>query len=218
MAQTPLIPVVITSIGAYLAWFGVHYWRSDVTWPSDPVKAVLTGKTLPDNTRNDAQATAKTINSALNTTGGQVGSAIGGGAVAVVGNVIAETALKYKGAGYVWGGNASTVGNWDCSSFVSFVLHQCGLPLPGGKWGDPGFPPRSHGPTTLDYMLFGTGVSLANIQAGDLIVSTEHIGIAISSTQMISAESPSSGTGVAGFPGGFPAGPPIYRRVTSGST
>ena len=33
--------------GAYLSWFGVHYWRTDVNWPSDPVKAVLTGKALP---------------------------------------------------------------------------------------------------------------------------------------------------------------------------
>lgn len=47
-----VIPLVMVGVGAYLVWFGVHYWRTDVTWPSDPVKAVLTGKPLPDATKN----------------------------------------------------------------------------------------------------------------------------------------------------------------------
>ena len=48
MASANTIAAGIAVTGAYLAWFGVHYWRTDVTWPSDPVKAVLTGKPLPD--------------------------------------------------------------------------------------------------------------------------------------------------------------------------
>lgn len=51
MADAPWIPVALTLSGAYLAWFGVHYWRSDIKWPSDPVKATLTGKPLPSGTR-----------------------------------------------------------------------------------------------------------------------------------------------------------------------
>lgn len=43
----PIIPVLLIVIGAYLAWFGVHYWRQDEKWPSDPIKAVLQGKGLP---------------------------------------------------------------------------------------------------------------------------------------------------------------------------
>ena len=35
----------------YLTWFGVHYWRSDMKYPTDPVKAVLQGKPLPDRTQ-----------------------------------------------------------------------------------------------------------------------------------------------------------------------
>lgn len=44
---TPVIPVITLGIGAYLTWFGVHYWDSDTKWPTDPVKDVLTGKPLP---------------------------------------------------------------------------------------------------------------------------------------------------------------------------
>lgn len=202
---TPVLPVTITLIGAYLAWFGVHYWRSSVRWPTDPIKAVLTGKPLPDNTADDVVLPPSVAKGT---------DAIAGGAQAVGRDVIAQDAMKYNGAGYVWGGNASSIGEWDCSSFVSKVLGQdCNLSLPGGHWGDPGFPPHAHGPTTLQYMMFGTGISLADVEPGDLIVSVEHIGIAISKTQMISAESPQSGTGVANFPDGFPAGPPVYRRV-----
>jgi cell wall-associated NlpC family hydrolase len=205
--KAPILPVIITVTGAYLAWFGVHYWRSDVKWPSDPIKDVLSGKALPEATRTDNVAPIYA---------GSVGRTIAEGAGVVTGSTIANDALKYRGAGYVWGGQADKVGNWDCSSFVSKVLGEdLGLPLPGGHWGDPGFPPHAHGPTTLNYMMFGTGINLNDVRAGDLIVSVEHIGIAISPTQMISAQSPSSGTNVAGFPDGFPSGPPVYRRVTT---
>lgn len=43
----PVIPLVLMGAGVYLCWFAVHYWGSDTRWPSDPVKAVLTGKPLP---------------------------------------------------------------------------------------------------------------------------------------------------------------------------
>jgi hypothetical protein len=45
--RAPVIPLILTGIGVYLAWFAVHYWGSDTKWPTDPVKAVLTGKSLP---------------------------------------------------------------------------------------------------------------------------------------------------------------------------
>lgn len=213
--RPPLVPVTITLVGAYLAWFGAHYWRSTVAWPTDPIKAVLTGKGLPPATKESppsitnlsAYVGGTSSPGVLVTTGGSGGSAI------------ATDAMKYVGAGYVFGGNASAVGDWDCSSFVSKVLGQdLGISLPGGgRWGQAGYPPGSHGPTTLDYMLYGQGIELADVQAGDLIVSTEHIGIAISPMQMVSAQSEATGTGVSGFPAGFPAGPPIYRRVTAGA-
>lgn len=47
VGSAPVIPLIMMGIGGYLAWFGIHYWRRDVKWPSDPVKAILTGKGLP---------------------------------------------------------------------------------------------------------------------------------------------------------------------------
>jgi cell wall-associated NlpC family hydrolase len=211
VGDAPLIPVILLITGGYLAWFGIHYWKDTATkWPSTPVKDVLTGKGIPapvpDQTTAQLDAAVKQAN--------VTGLTAGPGASAT-GSAIADDALKYQGASYVWGGNASAVGDWDCSSFVSYVLgHDLGMNLPGGKWGDPGFPPGSHGPTTLDYLLFGSPLNQDQVQAGDLIVSSVHMGIAISTTQMISAQDPALGTGISDFPAGFPGGPPHYRRVS----
>ncbi len=53
VGDAPVVPVILIGAGMYLAWFGVHYWRSNVRWPTDPVKAVLQGKSLPDRTPSD---------------------------------------------------------------------------------------------------------------------------------------------------------------------
>lgn len=45
--DVPILPVTLMVFGAYLAWFGVHYWGSDTKWPTDPLKAVLTGNPIP---------------------------------------------------------------------------------------------------------------------------------------------------------------------------
>src|SRR5215472_13498415 len=75
-----------------------------------------------------------------------------GGAAVVTGDQVASDALRYVGAGYIYGGPAARPGDWDCSSFVSYVLgHDLGMALPGGKWGAPGFPPGSHGPVVESY-------------------------------------------------------------------
>ncbi len=215
MTDTPAVPTALILSGAYLTWFGIHYWRADPAWPSDPIKAILTGKPIPIAKKSDAALlTTSVVGPGLQiandvTASGLVGTGAGAD--------IAHDALKYQGAGYAWGGNASRVGLWDCSSFVSKVLGQdFGMRLPGGgRWGDPGYPPHEHGPGSTAYMLYGTGVELGQVQPGDLIVSTEHIGIAIGNGQMISAEQPSTGTKIGTFPNGFPAGPPVYRRVTA---
>ena len=68
-------------------------------------------------------------------------------------------------------GDASSPGNWDCSSFVSYVLgHDLGLALPGnGRFGEPGYPPNSHGPVVVDYANWqGARTVPAPPQPGDL--------------------------------------------------
>lgn len=141
----------------------------------------------------------------------------------VDGALIADDALKYRGAGYVYGGTASRVGDWDCSSFVSYVLgHDLGLGLPGGRWGEPGFPPGSHGPVVTDYATWTGAATIpaASAQPGDLAVfvgtgTAGHIGIVTGQNQMCSALDSQQGTVVTPVVGyGPPGAPLIYRRIT----
>jgi cell wall-associated NlpC family hydrolase len=229
IGTAPLIPVMVMGAGAYLTWFGVHYWRSDTPWPTDPLKAVLTGKDIPTPSRasdeaaiggivSSAQA-ASAAAAATSTAGGGLSNQPTGPAATTKagggGEKIAADALKYIGSGYVFGGNADRVGNWDCSSYVSYVLgHDLGYPLPGGKWGDPGFPPHAHGPATGNYMLWGKPVAAGQEKNGDLVVSVEHMGIVVAEGSYMSAKTPALGTGLGLYGKNFPGGTPVFRRVT----
>jgi cell wall-associated NlpC family hydrolase len=208
VGDAPVIPVALMVSGLYLCWFGVHYWRTDTRWPTDPVKGILTGKGIPKPDRSADTASLQAVSQSYVSSTAQGSS---GG----VSNNIAADALKYQGTGYVWGGAADKVGNWDCSSFVSYVLgHDLGMRLPGGgKYGDTGYPPHTHGPTTLSYMLFGTAISRSQVQAGDLVVSSDHMGICISSSQYVSARTPAKGVGIDNLSDPFPGGAPVFRRV-----
>jgi hypothetical protein len=140
---------------------------------------------------------------------------------AVSGDQIAADAERYKGAGYTYGGPARSPGDWDCSSFVSYVLgHDLGLSLPGGKWGAPGFPPNSHGPVVTSYASWKGAITVAAPGArGDLVCfvgsgPNGHIGIVLGPDQMVSALDTASGTLVSPITGYGPVGAPIvYRRV-----
>ena len=142
---------------------------------------------------------------------------VGGGSA--TGQAIANDALKYQGQGYNWGGRADKPGNWDCSSFVSYVLgHDLNMGLPGGKWGAAGFPPNEHGPTTTEYQGFGTAITRAQVQAGDLVVWDAHVGIAINNTTMISARTSTTGTGTSAIDDDtrYFGAEPHCRRVATG--
>jgi cell wall-associated NlpC family hydrolase len=223
IGTAPVLPVMLMTLGGYLTWFGVHYWRSDTRWPTDPLAAVLTGKEIPTADRSADEKAVHGIVTAAKTAAANAGSgtvnqptgpaassqASGGG------DEIAARALKYIGSGYVLGGQADRVGNWDCSSFVSFVLgHDLGYPLPGGKWGDPGMPPHAHGPITTNYMMWGKPVAASQVQKGDLVVSSEHMGIVVTEGTYMSAKTPILGTGLGFYTKDFPGGPPVFRRVT----
>lgn len=146
---------------------------------------------------------------------------------AVTAAAIASDGMRYAGRGYVFGGNASTPGDWDCSSFVSYVLgHDLGMALPGGRWGQPGFPPSSHGPVVFpDYTNWAGAVPVQEPQAGagDLVLwagvgAGGHMGIVLGPGKMVSALNPQLGTLVSPITGYGPLGVnPVYRRITAAS-
>lgn len=122
------------------------------------------------------------------------------------GSAVANAALAYQGkVPYVWGGK--TPSGWDCYGFTTYVLHHdLGYNLPNNTYS--GF---------LEMMAWSGATTIPNnqVQAGDLVVWQTHIGIAISSTEMISAENPRAGTKVDTFKNGGPDIPEIMfiRRI-----
>ncbi len=82
MSGTPALPASLIVAGGYLAWFGIHYWRTDVAWPSDPVKAVLTGRPIPtagpDKMREMPLGPLHPITVAPTPTSNAIGTASGG--------------------------------------------------------------------------------------------------------------------------------------------
>lgn len=94
LGEAPIIPIVLILIGSYLAWFGVHYWRRDIKWPSDPVKSVLQGKGLPPQGNITTSAviltSAQTAEASASTGTGSGSGGLGpsaGGSVGGKGNV-----------------------------------------------------------------------------------------------------------------------------------
>ncbi len=100
--DAPILPLALLGIGAYLAFFGVHYWRSDLKYPTDPIKSVLQGKGLPANT-----ATPTAEEAAIS---GQASGASGAGA-AVAKGVAAAGAGPAAAAGQQAGSGATAAGN-----------------------------------------------------------------------------------------------------------
>jgi cell wall-associated NlpC family hydrolase len=136
------------------------------------------------------------------------------------GTLIAQDAERYIGLGYVFGGDASQPGVWDCSSFVSYVLgHDLGLALPGGRWGEPGFPPTAHGPVVTSYASWTGAVTVTTAEVGDLACfvgegASGHIGIVVGNNLMVSALDTAQGTCKTPIIGYGPYGAPlIYRRI-----
>lgn len=102
------------------------------------------------------------------------------------GNTIADAAQKYIGTPYVWGGESMDEGGMDCSGFVYNALKDAGYDV---------------GRTTAQgYRSYGTSVSKADMQPGDLIFfgknnnDASHIGIYLGNGKMIHSSGGSSNT------------------------
>lgn len=123
------------------------------------------------------------------------------GSASVPQGSIASDAMQYQGHAYVYGGAPGRNGQnpWDCSSFCNWVLsHDLNLAWPGtGRYDG-----TSHGPPTGQWGAWfiakraTVAGGIANAQAGDVVVWTGHMGIAIGGGQMISALDPADGTKV----------------------
>lgn len=128
-----------------------------------PSASALNGSTSNNNSNN-------TNNNTNNNTTNNTGSASG--------QEIANTAKKYLGVPYVWGG-ASPSG-FDCSGFVYYVLRSCGY---------------SAARTLTTMYRQGTPVDKANLQPGDIVFfagtygsgGLSHVGIYVGNGQFIHA-------------------------------
>lgn len=182
------------SVGALLLYSGITGKGVLAT-----TQALVQGKdpaTVPASqpvTGAVGEAAAIVAENAANAAGGAVGQAAAGAVGTATGMAIAGAALPYKGAGYVFAGApAKGRGNWDCSSFVNWVIgHDLGLAIPGYRAGS--YSGDAHGPPAIVWYAW-TGATTVGHDGdlalpGDLCCWQTHIGIAIGGGQMISARS-----------------------------
>jgi cell wall-associated NlpC family hydrolase len=198
--------VAATAAGGVLVWSGIRGHRV-----SDTLRSLVSGQQPSTGPADPALAISPTF-----TPGSGSTSTGASGTPGATGSAIANDALRYQGAGYVWGGApAKGVGNWDCSSFCSKVLAiDLGMAIPGYAAGT--YNGSAHGPTTLQYLIWGTGVKggASAAQAGDLCVWQTHMGIATGGGNMISALNPRIGTKVTTISDGAPGAEVLFvRRV-----
>ena len=133
--------------------------------------------TTSASTSNKNNTTTNTSKSATTVTSNAASSSAG--------SKIVETAKKYIGYKYVYGGSNPSTG-FDCSGFAQYVLSACGY---------------SVGRTCQAQMNYGTAVSRANLAPGDLIFfcngsggSIGHVAIYMGGGQIV--HSANSRTGV----------------------
>lgn len=122
------------------------------------------------------------VNSTYVTTSSNGGSN-GGSTNSTGGQLVVETAKKYLGYPYVYGGMSPS--GFDCSGFVNYVYKLCGYSM-------------SRVASSI-YYNNGTHVDKANLQPGDLVFfsnsseSIGHVGIYIGGNQFIHASSSTVG-------------------------
>lgn len=197
-ADEPILPLTIIISGGICAWFGMHYWRDTKTLsPASMVKSVLQGNGLPP--RNPEASIVGGLGALLTAVAGSGGDS-GSTGIGTAAATVAD-ALTYAGHCYLYGGPSDASACWDCSSFVTWVLgHDMGMPVPGGTWASTTGSGAAHGPASEAYLTYGSAVS-GSPQSGDLLVyGTCHIGFAVNSTEMMSAQDEALKTNTSSIP------------------
>lgn len=193
--------------GAILVYTGIYALPVGYT-----LRSLLTGK-LPATTPTGANLLASTEASDLS--GSESASSFTGSPAS--NSSLASYAETFVGHKYIYGGASNPNTGWDCSSFVSYCLGHFNISIPGGSWASVTNNGQSHGPTVASYVIWGGAATIKNSQviAGDLILFPPdvHMGIAVSSTEFVSAEDPADGTGIAPFSAG--PGAWIVRRIVA---
>ena len=95
---------------------------------------------------------------------------------------MADYACQFVGNPYVWGGSSLTNGA-DCSGFVMSVYAHFGKSLP-------------HSSSALRSV--GYGVSVSDMQPGDIVCYSGHVAIYIGGGSIVHASSPSTGIKISG--------------------
>ena len=98
------------------------------------------------------------------------------------GQAVANYACQFVGNPYVWGGESLTHGA-DCSGFVKSVYAHFGKSLP-------------HSSSALRGV--GRGVSVSDMQPGDIVCYSGHVAIYIGGGRIVHASSPSTGIKISG--------------------
>jgi cell wall-associated NlpC family hydrolase len=145
----------------------------------------------------------------------------GGGGAGANGSTpsgVANDALQYEGDPYIWGGADFPRGG-DCSGLGNDVVgRDLGLAIPGfpsGKF-------SGHGPVTGQWFSWRglTTVSQSDMQPGDIVCWLSHMGIAVSTTHIISALNPSLGVRETTIAGASPGAEPMrigrLKQISSG--
>jgi cell wall-associated NlpC family hydrolase len=208
--QTPTV-LDVPAKGAYLAIAGggaILLWSGlrGKSWTT-VLRDLISGKkpsTAPN--ANAIQSSQPVLPAGATGNTATAGAGIVGNINSTIeGTAISEDARKYLGHPYTWGG-VPLLGEWDCSSFVNWIVgHDLQLPIPGTKHYDG----STHGPPTEVWIVW-TGTQRVAVaataskaaliaEAGDILVDPEHMGIALGGGEMISALNPQLGTTTSGI-------------------
>ncbi len=167
----PINGIALSSVaaGSLLVWSGLKGWSLLQTFGE-----VITGKVPSGSDVNTLAAANSNI----------IGSSV------ATSSALANDFMQYQGHAYSYGGAPGKNGTnpWDCSSAINWVVgHDGKRAIPG--YGPGQYDGSSHGPPTGSWGIWPglQHISASQLQAGDLIVWTGHMGMAISNTQMISA-------------------------------